>query len=123
MAADVPRAEFQTRFAKITIFLYPLVAVHNRDLVIASIDGSISEALLFKGEEIPSPSDEDARLLVRKQELATVEGDFESILSAMRLECDSLPCPGKPEGQDPVAGEDGDGAVPSLDEVVVEGEA
>ena len=53
-----------------------------------------------------SPLDEEARLLVRKEELATVDGDFGLILTAAKLECGSLPCPGEPEGQDPAAGED-----------------
>ena len=122
MAADVLRAEFQARLAKIVVFLYSLVTVHDRDLGLANVDGSISEAQLFKIEEILSPLDEEARLLIRKEELATVDGDFGLILTAAKLECGSLPCPGETEGHDPAAGEDEGGAVPSLDEVVVEGE-
>uniref|UniRef100_M4FB09 Uncharacterized protein n=1 Tax=Brassica campestris TaxID=3711 RepID=M4FB09_BRACM len=123
MAADVLRAEFQARLAKITVFLDSLVTVHDRDLGLANVDGRISEAQLFKIEEILSPLAEEARLLIRKEELATVDGDFGLILTVAKLECGSLPCPGEPEGHDPAAGEDEGGAVPSLDEVVVEGEA
>ena len=61
--------------------------------------------------------------MIRKEELATIDGDFGLILTDAKLECSSLPCPGEPEGHDPAAGEDEGGAVPSLDEVVVEGEA
>ncbi|KAG5393448.1 hypothetical protein IGI04_023410 [Brassica rapa subsp. trilocularis] len=93
MAADVLRAEFQARLAKITVFLDSLVTVHDRDLGLAN------------------------------EELATIDGDFGLILTDAKLECSSLPCPGEPEGHDPAAGEDEGGAVPSLDEVVVEGEA
>ena len=123
MAADVLRAEFQARLVKIAVFLDFLVIVHNRDLALTNVDGSISEAQLFKNEEILSPLVEEARLLVRKEELATVDGDFGLILTAAKFECGSLPCPGEPKGQDPAAGEDEGGAVPSLDDVVVEGEA
>ncbi|KAF3513911.1 hypothetical protein F2Q69_00006857 [Brassica cretica] len=123
MAADVLRAEFQTCLAKIAVFLDSLVTVHDRDLALANVDGSISQAQLFKNEEILSPLNEEARLLVCKEELATVDGDFGLFLTAAKLECGSFPCPGEPEGQDPAVGEDEGGAVPSLDEVVVEGEA
>ncbi|KAF3543832.1 hypothetical protein DY000_02007582 [Brassica cretica] len=103
MAADVLRAEFQTRLAKIAVFLDSLVTIHDRDLALANVD--------------------EARLLVCKEELATVDGDFGLFLTAAKLEFGSFPCPGEPEGQDPAVGEDEGGAVPSLDEVVVEGEA
>ncbi|KAF3487151.1 hypothetical protein F2Q69_00052920 [Brassica cretica] len=67
MVADVLRAEFQARLAKIAVFLDSLVTVHDRDLALANVDGSISEAQLFKNEDILSPLDEEARLLVRKE--------------------------------------------------------
>ena len=44
MVADVLRADFQARLAKIAVFLDSLVTVHDRDLALANVDGSISEA-------------------------------------------------------------------------------
>ena len=45
------------------------------------------------------------------------------ILTGLKFECILLPCLGDPEGQDPIAKEDGDGTVPNPDGVISEGEA
>ncbi|KAF3569074.1 hypothetical protein DY000_02015769 [Brassica cretica] len=43
---------FKPVWRRFAVFLDFLVIVHNRDLALTNVDGSISEAQLFKNEEI-----------------------------------------------------------------------
>ncbi|KAF3567939.1 hypothetical protein DY000_02014316 [Brassica cretica] len=75
-----------------------LMAVHEKDLALANVEGSLNEIHLLKGD----------RLLYRKEELKAFDGDFDSILSQLQFECTLTPCSGETVGQGPVAEEGGD---------------
>ncbi|KAF3484809.1 hypothetical protein F2Q69_00052241 [Brassica cretica] len=101
-AKDALRVEFQTRLAKISGFLSSLECISSRDLALATA--------------------EEARLFACKGDLATVDGSFDLILADLKSACFLPTCSEDPEGQDPVVGENGGGAVPSLDEAMGEGQ-
>ncbi|KAF3589092.1 hypothetical protein F2Q69_00028992 [Brassica cretica] len=98
-AKDVLRVEFQTHLAKISDFLGSLECIRSRDLALATIDGGMAAG-----------------------GLATVDGSFDLILPDLKSECFLPMCSEDPEGQDPVVGENGGVAAPSLDEAMGEGE-
>ncbi|KAF3528894.1 hypothetical protein DY000_02042961 [Brassica cretica] len=85
-----------------------LMAVHEKDLALASVEGSPNENHLLKGDMVPTLDSEETRLLSRKEELKASEGDFDSILSQLQFECTLTPCSGETEGHGPVAEEGGD---------------
>ena len=134
--AVVSRDEFCARLTRMAARFGSLLTIHERDLALANVEGSLSEVQLLKGEMAPTLDSEEARLLSRKEELKTSKGDFDSAISQLKSECTVTPCLGKPEGRDPVAGEgkddevekgevgagDGD-VVPGSDEVEDEGGA
>ena len=116
------RVEFQARLTRIADFLSYLECVCSRDLVLSSIDGGMAVVQALKGETPSSLQAEEARLSACKEDLAAVDGNFELILADLKSEC-ILPTSSEvPEGQDPLVGEGGDGAAPSLDEAMGEGE-
>ncbi|KAF3611585.1 hypothetical protein DY000_02047934 [Brassica cretica] len=98
-AKDVLRVEFQTHLAKISDFLGSLKCIHSRDLALATIDGGMAAG-----------------------GLTTVDGSFDLIMADLKSECFLPMCSEDPEGQDPVVGENGGVAAPSLDEAMGEGE-
>ena len=51
-----------------------------------------------------------------------MDGSFDLVLADLKSECFLPTCSEDPEGQDPVVGENGGGAAPSLDEAMGEGE-
>ena len=112
-AMDALRVEFQTRLAKISNFLGSLECIRSRDLSLATVDGGMAVVQALQGE-IPSSA--------CKGDLATVDGSFDLILADLKSACFLPTCSEDPEGQDPVVGENGGGAVPSLDEEMGEGE-
>jgi len=57
-----------------------------------------------------------------KGDLAAVDGSFDLVLADLKSECFIPTSSEDPEGQDPVVGENGGGAAPSLDEAMGEGE-
>ncbi|KAF2543664.1 hypothetical protein F2Q68_00031927 [Brassica cretica] len=85
-----------------------LMAVHQKDLALASVEGSLNEIHLLKGDMVPTLDSEETRLLSRKEELKASDGDFDSILSQLQFECTLTPCSGETEGHGPVAEEGGD---------------
>ena len=114
--------EFQARLTRIADILSSLECVCSRDLVLSSIDGGMAVVQALKGETPSSLQAEEARLSACKEDLAVVVGSFELILADLKSEC-ILPTSSEvPEGQDPLVGEGGDGAAPSLDEAMGEGE-
>ena len=116
------RFEFQTRLTRIADFLSSLECVCSRDLVLSSIDGGMDVVQALKGETPSSLQAEEARLSACKEDLAAVDGSFELILADLKSECILPTSLEVPEGQDPLVREGGDGAAPSLDEVMGEGE-
>ncbi|KAF8112111.1 hypothetical protein N665_0067s0031 [Sinapis alba] len=64
-------------------------------------------------EEPKKAVPEEAKLLARKAELVDEDGDFDQILAGLKSECTLSPCPGEPEGQDPIAKEGGGSVVPN----------
>ena len=116
------RVEFQARLTRIADFLSYLECVCSRDLVLSSIDGGMAVVQALKGETPSSLQAEEARLSACKEDLAAVVGSFELILADLKSEC-ILPTSSEVlEGQDPLVGEGGDGAAPSLAEAMGEGE-
>ncbi|KAL0716298.1 hypothetical protein Bca4012_065620 [Brassica carinata] len=97
--------------------------IHERDLALANVEGILSEVQLLKGKMAPTLDSEEARLLSRKEELKTSEGDFDSVISQLQSECILTPCFVKPEGRDLVAGEGDGDVVPGSDEVEDKGSA
>ncbi|XP_048632889.1 uncharacterized protein LOC125607133 [Brassica napus] len=116
------RVEFQARLTRIADFLSSLECVFSRDLVLLNINGGMAMVQALKGETPSSLQAEEARLSADKEDLAVVDRSFELILADLKSEC-ILPTSSEvPEGQDPLVGEGGDGAAPSLDEATGEGE-
>ena len=91
-------------------------------MVLSSIDGGMDVVQALKGETPSSLQAEEARLSACKEDLAAVDGSFELILADLKSECILPTSLEVPEGQDPLVREGGDGAAPSLDEVMGEGE-
>ncbi|KAL0723183.1 hypothetical protein Bca4012_037782 [Brassica carinata] len=88
------------------VFLeHSLLSVHERDLALANVEGSLNEIRLLKGERAPTLDSEETRLLSRKEELKISEEGFDSIISQLQSECTLTPCLGEPKGRDPVIGE------------------
>ncbi|KAF2539633.1 hypothetical protein F2Q70_00004805 [Brassica cretica] len=81
---------------------------------------AVVEAL--QGETRSSLQAEEAILSACKGDLAAVDGSFNFILADLKSACFLPTCSEGPEGQDLVVGENGGGAVPSLDEAMGEGE-
>ena len=76
-----------------------LMAVHEKDLALASVEGSLNEIHLLEGDMAPTLDSEEARLLSRKEELKASDGDFDSILSQLQFECTLTPCSGETRGR------------------------
>ncbi|KAF3596580.1 hypothetical protein DY000_02020467 [Brassica cretica] len=121
-AMDALCVELQTRLAKISDFLGSLECIRSRDLSLATVDGGMAVVQALQGETPSSLQAEEARLSACKGDLATVDGSFDLILADLKSACFLPTCSEDPEGQDPVVGENGGGAVPSLDEEMGEGE-
>ncbi|KAF3538938.1 hypothetical protein F2Q69_00022540 [Brassica cretica] len=102
----VSRDDFHARLTRMAVLFDSLMAVHEKDLALASIEGSLNEIHLLKSDMVPTLDSEETRLLSRKEELMASNGDFDSILSQLQLECTLTPCSGGTEGHGPVA-EDG----------------
>ncbi|KAF3560733.1 hypothetical protein DY000_02014470 [Brassica cretica] len=79
--------KFETSLMKIAISLDSLMVVRNRDVAFASVDGSLSGIQLVAGEGGSSPAGEEAKLSSRIEELAAIDGDFDSILAGLKSEC------------------------------------
>lgn len=104
----VSRDDFHARLTRMAVLFDSLMAVHEKDLALASVEGSLNEIHLLKGDIVPALDSEETRLLSRKEELKASDGDFDSILSQLQFECTLTPCSGETEGQGPVAEEGGD---------------
>ncbi|KAF2576163.1 hypothetical protein F2Q70_00002834 [Brassica cretica] len=79
--------KFETSLMKIAISLDSLMVVRNRDVAFASVDGSLSGIQLVAGEGGSSPAGEETKLSSRIEELAAIDGDFDSILAGLKSEC------------------------------------
>ncbi|KAL0788512.1 hypothetical protein Bca101_004758 [Brassica carinata] len=99
----VSRDDFHARLARMAVLFDSLMAVHEKDLALASVEGSLNEIHLLKGDMATTLDSEEARLLSRKEELKASDGDFDSILSQLQFECTLTPCSGETEGQGSVA--------------------
>ncbi|WZZ70763.1 hypothetical protein YC2023_082133 [Brassica napus] len=77
-------------------------------------------ARALQSETPPSLEAEEARLSDRKGDLAAVDGDFDLVLADLKSACLLPTCSEDPEGKDPVVGENGGVAAPSLDEAMDE---
>ncbi|KAF3587593.1 hypothetical protein F2Q69_00030770 [Brassica cretica] len=104
----VSREDFHARLTRMAVLFDSLMAVHEKDLALASVEGSLNEIHLLKGDMVPTLDSKETRLLSRKEELKASDGDFDSILSQLQFECTLTPCSGETEGQVPVAEEGGD---------------
>ena len=104
----VSRDDFHARLTRMAVLFDSLMAVREKDLALASVEGSLNEIHLLKGDMVPTLDSKETRLLSRKEELKASDGDFDSILSQLQFECTLTPCSGETEGQGPVAEEGGD---------------
>ncbi|WZZ50950.1 hypothetical protein YC2023_051057 [Brassica napus] len=104
----VSRDDFHARLTRMAVLFDSLMAVREKDLALASVEGSLNEIHLLEGDLAPTLDSEEARLLSRKEELKASDGDFDSILSQLQFEYTLTPCSGETEGQRPVAEEGGD---------------
>ncbi|KAF3545223.1 hypothetical protein DY000_02008311 [Brassica cretica] len=104
----VSRDDFHARLTRMAILFDSLMVVHEKDLALASIEGSLNEIHLLKGDMVPTLDSKEARLLSRKEELKASDGDFDLILSQLQFEFTLTPCSGETEGQGPAAEEGGD---------------
>ncbi|KAF3510492.1 hypothetical protein F2Q69_00007581 [Brassica cretica] len=104
----VSRDDFHARLTRMAVLFDSLMVVHEKDLALASVEGSLNEIHLLKGDMVPTLDFEEARLLSRKEELKASDGDFDLILSQLQFECTLTPCSGETEGQGPAAEEGGD---------------
>ncbi|KAF2576223.1 hypothetical protein F2Q70_00002111 [Brassica cretica] len=82
--------------------------LREKDLAMASVEGSLNEIHQLEGDMAPTLDSEEARLLSHKEELKASDGDFDSILSQLQFECTLTPYSGETVGQGPVAEEGGD---------------
>ncbi|WZZ88544.1 hypothetical protein YC2023_117123 [Brassica napus] len=117
----VSRDDFHVRVTRMAVMFDSLMAVHEKDLSLASVEGSLNEIHLLKGDMAPTLDSEEARLLSRKEELKASDGEFESILSQLQFECTLTPCLGETGGQGPVAEEGGDVATGRGNDEAAEG--
>ncbi|KAF3549619.1 hypothetical protein DY000_02006631 [Brassica cretica] len=118
-SSELGRLKQKTRLARIADSLDSLAVVHARDLALAGVEEGTSEV----GEAPPSTRAEEATLSARRAELVNAEGDFDLILAGLKSERILPPCLDELEGQDPIAEEGGEGAVPNPEGVIGEGEA
>ncbi|KAL0669347.1 hypothetical protein Bca4012_032051 [Brassica carinata] len=96
----VSRDDFHARLTRMAVLFDSLMAVHEKDLALASVEGSLNEIHLLEGDMAPTMDSEQARLLSRKEEFKASDGDFDSILSQLQFECTLTPCSG-PRGKAP----------------------
>ncbi|KAF3494331.1 hypothetical protein DY000_02053629 [Brassica cretica] len=82
----VSRDDFHARLTRMAVLFDSLMAVREKDLALASVEGSLNEIHLLNGDMAPTLDSEEARLLSRKEELKASDGDFDSILSQLRFE-------------------------------------
>ena len=115
-AKVVLRLEFHARLAKISDFLGSLECIRSRDLALATVEGGMAVVRALQSETPPSLHAEETRLSDRKGDLAVVHGDFDLVLADLKSACFLPTCSEDPEGKDPVVGENGGDAAPSLDE-------
>ncbi|KAF3575385.1 hypothetical protein F2Q69_00059167 [Brassica cretica] len=87
----VSRDDFYARLTRMTVLFDSLMAVHEKDLALASVEGSLNEIHLLKGDMVPTLDSKETRLLSRKEELKASDGDFDSILSQLQFECTLTP--------------------------------
>ncbi|KAF2594505.1 hypothetical protein F2Q70_00043207 [Brassica cretica] len=104
----VSRDDFHARLTRMAVLFDSLMAIHEKDLALASFEGSLNEIHLLKGDMVPTLDSEETRLLSHMEELTASDGDFDSILSQLQFECTLTPCSGETEGHGPVAEEGGD---------------
>ncbi|KAF2613603.1 hypothetical protein F2Q70_00011526 [Brassica cretica] len=119
-AKEALRVEFQARLMKISDFLGSLECIRGRDLALATVEGGMAVVRALQSETPPSLEAEEARLSDCKGDLAAVDGDFDLVLADLKSACLLPTCLEDPEGKDPVVGENGGDAAPSLDEVMDE---
>lgn len=79
--------KFQARLARIASSLDFLIDICSRDLVLAVIEGGMSEFQLFQGEGALSLQAEESKLSTRKEELTSNEDDFDTICASLKSEC------------------------------------
>uniref|UniRef100_M4D0Y9 Uncharacterized protein n=1 Tax=Brassica campestris TaxID=3711 RepID=M4D0Y9_BRACM len=94
--------------------------IRSRDLALAKIEGGMAVVRAFQSETPWSLEAEETRLSDCKGDLAAVDGDFDLVLADLKSACFLPTWSEDPEGKDPVVGENGGDAVPSLDEVMGE---
>ncbi|KAF3595203.1 hypothetical protein DY000_02022064 [Brassica cretica] len=94
----------------------------SRDLALATIEGGMAVVRALQSETPSSLQAEETMLSDRKGDLAVVHGDFDLVLADLKSTCFLATCSEDPEGKDPVVGENGGDAAPSLDEEMGEEE-
>ena len=121
-ANDTLRSNLRARLAKISAFLGSLERIRSRDLALAMIEGGMAVVRTFQSEIPPSLEAEETRLSACKGDLVAVDGDFDLVLADLKSACFRPTCSKDPEGKDPVVGENGGDASPSLDKAMGEEE-
>ncbi|KAF3548452.1 hypothetical protein DY000_02008037 [Brassica cretica] len=104
----VSRDDFHARLTRMSVLFDSLMAVHEKDLALASVERSLNEIHLLKGDMVPILDSEETKLLSRKEELKASDGVFDSIFPQLQFECTHTPCSGETEGHGPMAEEGGD---------------
>ncbi|KAF3511282.1 hypothetical protein F2Q69_00005393 [Brassica cretica] len=70
----VSRDDFHARLTRMAVLFDSLMAIHEKDLALASVEGSLNEIHLLKGDTVPTLDSEETRLLSRKEELRLPTG-------------------------------------------------
>ncbi|KAF3486560.1 hypothetical protein F2Q69_00053102 [Brassica cretica] len=97
-------------------------SIRSKDLALATIEGGMAVVRALQSETPSSLQAEETMLSDRKGGLAVVHGDFDLVLADLKSACFLATCSEDPEGKDPVVGENGGDAAPSLDEEMGEEE-
>ena len=63
----VSRDDFHARLTRMAVLFDSLMVVHEKDLALASVEGSLNEIHLLEGDMAPTLDSEEARLLSRKR--------------------------------------------------------
>ncbi|KAF2583116.1 hypothetical protein F2Q68_00004299 [Brassica cretica] len=119
-AKEALRVEFHARLTKISDFLGSLECIRGRDLALATVEGGMAVVRALQSETLPCLEAEEARLSDCKGDSAAVDRNFDLVLADLKSACLLSMCSEDPEGKDPVVGENGGNAAPSLDEAMDE---
>ena len=94
----------------------------QQGLALVTVEGGMAVVRALQSETPPSLQAEETSLSEHKGDLAVMDGDFDLVLADLKSACFLPTCTEDPKGKDPVVGENGGDAAPSLDEAMGEEE-